>query len=79
MKFKPSVLEQYINTLPEDLQILALQIVKEEHDRWKRGDLTPEEKARQETVREFAKSTAQTMEKIAIKCIANPTNPPHKL
>lgn len=43
MRFKPSALEFYIATLPEGLQIEALKAVKEEHDRWDRRDLTPEE------------------------------------
>ena len=44
MIFRPSVIEEFLATLPEDLQILALQAIKEERERFGRGDFTEEEK-----------------------------------
>ncbi len=69
--FKPTAMEQYISTLLEALQILALKVVKEEHDRWERGDFTPEEwvelaKSRK-LFRELGENVACAMEKIAAR------------
>ena len=44
MIFRPSVIEEFLATLPEDLQILALHAIKGEHERFGRGDFTEEEK-----------------------------------
>lgn len=67
MLFKPSALEQYMDRLPESLQILALQAVVEEHDRWERGDLTEEEKRFSDRAGKIGKSAQQTKEAISAK------------
>ena len=65
--FKPTAMEQYISTLPENLQVLALKAVKEEHDRWERGDLTEDEKAQQVIVKHLGTGMASPMEKMAAR------------
>jgi hypothetical protein len=66
MKYRPSALEEYISTLPYDLQILSLSAVKEEHDRIMRGDLTPEEKRFQDLVKSLGAAAARKREAIAL-------------
>ena len=69
VKLKPSAVEQFIATLPEDLQVKCLNAIKEEHDRWERGDLTPDEKELQEVARNLGRSAAQRRDEIALKIL----------
>jgi len=62
MKIKPSALETVISTLPKSLQIEALAVVKEEHDRWERGDLTPEERVFSNRVKKLGSAVAKRIE-----------------
>ncbi len=70
MIFKPSVLEQWIATLPEHLQVLALNAIKEEHDRWERGDLTAEEKEGLKIAREMGEAARQTVDDAILRTLS---------
>ena len=59
-----SSINEFLATLPIELQIEALKVIKEEHDRWERGDLTEEEKEWSEIACELGKNMRQTMEEI---------------
>lgn len=74
MKFRPSAIDEFLATLPEDLQILALQVIKEEHDRFERGDFTDEEKKMFQMASDLATNMAKTLDQIALKCITKPFN-----
>jgi hypothetical protein len=64
MKYKPPALSERLKDLPEDLQIMALRAIKEEVDRFERGDFTEEEKRSFELARELGASAQKTKEKI---------------
>lgn len=70
MKFKPSALEIYIATLPEHLQVLALNAIAEEHDRWERGDLTAEEKEGLKIAREMGEAARKTVDNAILKALS---------
>lgn len=71
MKYFPSRLEQYISTLPKDLQIEALKVIKQEHDRFEREDYTDEEKIFFDRVNKLAISASKTRDKIILDCLRN--------
>lgn len=70
MKFGPSAVEQFIATFPEELQCLALQVIKEEHDRFEREDFTPKEKELFRIASELGELSRQTIDDVIAKCIA---------
>lgn len=74
MKFKPSAINNLLATLPENLQILALQTIKEEYDRLERGDFTENEKKMFQLVIELGANAAKTINQIALKCINHDYN-----
>ena len=63
----PSAICDFICELPLSLQEEALKVIKEEHDRWERGDLTDEEKEESKLFQQLGENMAETMEKIALK------------
>ena len=71
--FKLSAIEQYIENLPENLQLLALSAIKEEHDRWERGDLTPTEKAFEEMVFVSGQIMAQKIDEEILSILTRST------
>uniref|UniRef100_A0A6M3LJP9 Uncharacterized protein n=1 Tax=viral metagenome TaxID=1070528 RepID=A0A6M3LJP9_9ZZZZ len=71
MKLRPSAIDEFLAPLPENLQILALQAIKEEHDRFERGDFTEEEKKLFQTAADLGTNAAKTIERIALKCITS--------
>jgi len=62
MNFGPSTIDRFLAELPEDLQILALEALAEEHKRWEEGRLTPEEKESFKTFEELGRTMAQTLD-----------------
>ncbi len=62
MLLKPSALEVCIARLPVWLQIEALKVIKKEHDRWERGNLTEEEKEFSGMVCELGKNMGKTID-----------------
>ena len=71
MKFRPSAIDEFLATLPEDLQIIALQVIKEERERFERGDFTEEEKRVFQVAEDLGASAAKTIEKIRLECITS--------
>jgi len=69
MQFRPSAIDELLATLPEDLQILALQAIKDEHDRIERGDFTEEEREMFKIVNDLGRSAGETMDSIIIGCL----------
>jgi hypothetical protein len=67
--FKPGAINQYLATLPEEYQKLAIQAIIDEHNRWERGDLTPEERESQEMMRRLGRQAAQTVDNVFLKCL----------
>ena len=65
IKFKPSSLENFIATLPESYQILALQAIKEEHDRFACEDFTEEEKTLFKFTSDLGTALAKTIDRVA--------------
>lgn len=63
---RPSALEQYIATLPEDLQRVALQAVKEEVERLQQGDYTPEEVEAQKISAALGAAFRRTMDMVIL-------------
>jgi len=72
MKFRPSAIDDFLATLPDDVQILALQAIKEERDRFGRGDFTEEEKKMFKMASDLGANAAKTFDQIALKCITKP-------
>ena len=64
---KPSALEVFICKQPSWLQIEILKVIKEEHDRWERGDLTEEEKEMSRFCCELGRNMGKTVDDIAMK------------
>ena len=60
--FKLGAMEQYIENLPEDIQLSVLLALKKERDRWEREDLTPTEKAFEEMVFVLGQKMAQKID-----------------
>lgn len=71
MKFRPSAIDEFLATLPVDLQILALQAIKEEHDRFARRDFTEEEKKIFRLAEDCGRNAAETIDRIILKCITS--------
>jgi len=71
--FKLSAKEQYIENLPEDIQLLVLLAIKEERDRWEREDLTPTEKAFEEMVFVSGQIMAQKIDEEILSILTHST------
>ena len=71
--FKLSAKEQYIENLPEDIQLLVLLAIKEERDRWEREDLTPTEKALEEMVFVSGQIMAQKIDEEILSILTHST------
>lgn len=68
-KFRPSAFGEFLATLPEHLQILALEAIKEEHERFERKDFTEEEKMFFKFASDCGLAAAKTAESIAIRSL----------
>ena len=64
MIYKPSAIEEYLSTLPKPLQVIGLQAIKEEHERWESDDLTKQEREFQKIVYNLAMSACRYRENI---------------
>jgi len=62
-------IESFISTLPDELQVLALQVIKEEDERFARGDFTKEERACFEMAEKCGEICGETMDKTIIDAI----------
>ena len=71
MKFRSSAIDEFLAILPEDLQISALQAIKEEHGRFKRGDYTEEEKRMFQMASDLGTNAAKKLEQIAFEMYNN--------
>ena len=56
---RPSTLEMIIARCPPKLQMLALEAVQEEHDRWAMGDLTESEELVLERARRLGEAAGK--------------------
>ena len=75
MRFRPSAIDEFLATLPKDLQILALEAIKEEHNRFARGDFTEDEKKLFKRAGDLGSNMAKTIEKTAMECITSHSTP----
>ena len=67
MKYSPPAINELFARLPAHLQILALQVIKDEHDRFKRGDFTEDEKKMFKSAADMGTGMAKTIEKNSIE------------
>ena len=71
MIYRPHAVDYLLSQVPEWLQIEGLKAIKEECDRWKRGDLTKEERECIRLARKLGRQAAKTREEIATSIILN--------
>ena len=62
-----SSLEKFISELPKDLQCQTLKAIKEVHERFRRGEFTPEERIILEYGKKLGEKAAGKREEIALK------------
>jgi len=67
MRYRPSKTEIIISKLPIEWQIKCLEVIKEEHDRFERGDFTEEEKWMFKKMEELGEKAAEYREKIFLE------------
>lgn len=68
-QYKPSNLELYIGTLPDELAKIALEVIAKEKDRWDKKELTEEEWFWLNQGKEIAKNLGETIDNEIIKII----------
>ncbi len=68
MKYRPSAAEEYISTLPENLQIEAMKAVVDEGNRIRNGPWTAEEIMTKKMVQNMARAANNKMESIVASC-----------
>lgn len=70
MKFHPSEIDRMLAEMPEEMQILALQAIIEEHERFQRGDFTEEEMRVFEYSEACGAAMAETVDEIIVGVLA---------